>query len=376
MKICILRGPNEPVYESLKQALESHHHLVQIFSIDQKTPLLDLTNALEKFRPDFCLTINFYVFDEWYSGGRELEGYLESKSIPVGSIYWDAPWASGTYSLLDRMNKGPFSKNILFLVIDRAHEEFFLKRGVKALFLRSAVDVKFSQIVPSEELSRKFSFPVSYVGSPIKQIFFKVQSEQRLHDIYIRIMQGELGIWLENSASLSKEEAGRETEIVRPFVSQFLRDFHHDAESFEKSENIFYGEVERFLRPASYVTFERFRARVEFLYSWMQLHTYLVRLLPEDLRVFGGNEWSEFLLPGYSHSSPRLTNEELSACFKNSKINFCLTKWQFRTAVHEKPLQILLSNGFPLTDDRSDLKDYFAQGEIISYRSFEEAKDL
>lgn len=375
MKIAILLGSEEPIYQSLERAFRESGHEVVLLSILAPISFSDLRSKLLIFDPDFCFCVNFYPFDITQSWGADLECFLEENEIPCGSLFWDAPWATGTFSLLQRMAKGPFPKRFLFFVIDRGHETFFRQRGMNSVLLPSAVDRIFFDSKPSSDLCREFSFPLFFSGSPPKQILYRVEDREQIRRAYLKTIMGEFQYWLLNYGGFDATAINGMTEKFAPLLSEFI--LEERAESFYALRfQRLMNQLRTCLSEEAYQIAERYRGRFDYFFSTMGLNLTLHELMPLGLHGFGGEEWSKFLLPCLPELSRRLSAEELIASYASSKIVFCMTKIQLGNAVHERPLQVLASGGFPLTDRVGDLRAYFDEDEIISYGNLEEAADL
>ncbi len=376
MHILFIQASRESAYPALKLAFEKLNHRVSAIFLDTTSDIEKLKIDILKERPDFCFTVNYYAFDSAHKNSSDFEFFFEQNSIPIVSFYWDAPWVSGSWKHLERLQKGPFSKNTIFLTIDRAHYAFFRQRGMRAEYFPTAVDSNLFNFSASTEFKSKFSLPLVFVGTPHSQLSFQIDSLEEINDSYSRLFLAEF-------EANAKNILGREIQFslktwiekITLNVQEFFKCSIHTASDYDKHTTIFYNETKMGLPPEAQHVIDLMRGRLDMLYSWWQVHSCLYRLQNSGLSVFGGEEWKKFLLPNLKNESPRLSDDELWACFQNAKISLCMTKWQFRSAVHERPLQILACRGFPLTDYRSDLDELFEPQEIESYKSIEEAQD-
>lgn len=371
MKIALLEGPDEPIYRTLKTAFEESGHSVESVPTKREVPFEIIRGQIERFRPDFCFCVDYYPFDIVNRSGVELESFLQTQSIPVGSLYWDAPWVSGTFSLLSRFVEGPYPTNILFFVIDRAHEMFLRERGMKAVYLASAVDKYFANRKISPELTARFSLDVAHLGTPVKLIPRQLSDEAAVHKAYRELALNELTFWFENYSSVP---IGNITELVAAFNYQIEILLGQNPENFASQQNSFFQLTEEKLPPELFKVLHCYKGRLEIIYSWLRLNLFLMDLAEFHPSLFGGEEWTR-LIPGYQGSSPRLTDDEMVALFSSAKIIFCLTKYQFKMAVHERPLQVLASGGCPLTDYREGIDEMFRKDEIATYNDVEDAKE-
>lgn len=371
MKIALLVGPSEPIYRSLEIAFSESGHEVCLVSTKKETAFNAIRTAIEGFKPDFCFCINNYPFDVANPSGPELENYIERMSLPVGSLHWDAPWVTGTYSMINRFIDGPYPKHLHYFVIDRSHEEFLKERGLRVSHLRSAVDRSYAEREVSSDLTAKFKMPLAFLGAPLRGVAAFTQGHESLLELYRDLVLSEIQFWIENYS-----------RTQMPSVHESVRALRFQIEILLSSEpKNFYDIWMQVIRMArqkwseeAVVILDRYRGRFEMVYSWFRTNLALNRFSKMELRVFGGEEWAR-VLPRVKGDTRRLSDDEVLALFSSARVLFCTTKFQFQTAVHERPLQILVRGGFPLTDFKSEVSEIFHPGEIETYLDLDEAED-
>ncbi len=374
MKIVLLVWSGELIMNAIRAALQKDGHEVSVVDIYPERRFEDVLNDVEAAHPDFCFTHNFYVFDSWLEGGVSLEQSLKKMGIPVATWYWDSPRVSGYYRLVKRLSYGPYPDHILFFVVDKQHQQWLEERRIPTVYLPIGVREDFFRNPPEPSLKDRFNCEISYVGKPCEAVPGMTGDMGELWRQYIDTTYSHFCSLFQLSgvaAGLSEDMRKDQLKKVGNLIISFFRAPIFSSEECDLRTSECLLSAREQLVAAVYRDFELYITRVEFFYSWFQLHQLLVNLLEFDLSVFGGDHWSERLLRpfGFSKTSPFLTDQELAACFAFSQISFCHTKWPFRHGVHERPLMVLAAGGFPLADYRAGLADLFADGEIAVYQS-------
>ncbi|MDB5037000.1 MAG: CgeB family protein [Bacteriovoracaceae bacterium] len=381
-RICLLRYQEEPIIDSVAAGLQKIGHETKTIIFDRKDLAVEsIKKEIETFKPDACITHNFYVFDA-YDPDHFLEAYLKERQIPCVAWFWDSPTGSGSSGTVERFLYGSISDNIVNVATDSWDFEFLKKRDIRTDFLGLAVADEF--VAYTETLSKKvsspYSFDVSFSGKPMGISFEKpLENEDDILDFYRDRLINDL-VYKMNFKDLPSGVAEAQTkrfvDCFGPAIITFFSGLYSSVSEYEAAKSIFLQRLKTFYEQAWVNRFLSVFGLIDFTYSWYQLNIYLHRLKEFNVAVYGGNLWADALLPGYGRPSPRLSQNELLDCFHFSKISFCLTKWHFRNMAHERVFIAYGCGGFPITDFRSDLLKFFDKDEIVMYKNFEEAKDL
>jgi hypothetical protein len=164
-----------------------------------------------------------------------------------------------------------------------------------------------------------------------------------------------------------------------PSILDLFRADIHDVREFQSRmyamfQKYFDENLNAFGPDGSYIRIW-LECRCIIIYSYFQVASRLHGLKEKGLRIYGEGQWNQ-ILPEYGYPTRRLNYPEMYAAFQNSKIIFCFTKKLFVGNVHERVFHILGAGGFPLSDHRDDIDVMFDPGEVVTYRSFDEAKSL
>lgn len=358
--------------KSLERGFISLGHEVLFLEINESINLEEIKKSLESFSPDLCLTHNYYIFDLW-SAGEDLSLFLKQKGIQIMSWYWDSPRTSGSYRLVRQFLFGGVPKHIHFLVVDRQHEIWLKERGATVSYLPIGVDTDFFCPGVSQE-----THELTFVGKPCSAVREVINKEDLFRNYFEMLLNDFTSLILQTNAKrdLPEDRLKQQLLISRDLFGLFFSKTISSRADCDTAVAECLTNAKHYLDPHFLKEFEIYMGRVEFFYSWLQLNDYLIKLLPLGLEVFGGEDWGKKLLPGYSKATPFVTAEKMRDIFRGSQISFCHTKWPFRTGVHERPLLVLASGGFPLTDYRSGLMDLFKPGEIVVYHNENELADL
>lgn len=97
-------------------------------------------------------------------------------------------------------------------------------------------------------------------------------------------------------------------------------------------------------------------------------------LSDEKIKVIGGPEWQPFLRPEQL-SPPVNYLSELCPVYQKSRINLNISKFQLRSGVNQRIFDVPAAGGFVLTDQTSDLEQYFRPDEEVAvYGNAQEIK--
>ncbi len=361
---------------NLAQHLERGGHSVSLFQFNRSTPLTRL-EELKSTSVDVWITHCFYVFDIW-QGGPTLENYFESSRIPVVTWFWENPLCSGSFEWLKRFQKKQLPKNILFLAVDTEHVELFRGQGATCKYLPMAVEDRLFDYRCPEIEKQKWAFDLAHIGTPCNQMRITIDDLSEMLDSYTNLFFLELINRMKTNFGETSVESDKVSVIIQKIgmpLRLFFSPMYTDPIKYLRAKLAFHQTAKMLLPDPWFFTLEEMSGRLDFVYSWYQLHYYVFNLVEDGIRVYGGEPWKNFLLPQYDFETPRLTEEELLACFSQTKIQFCVTKWQFRRGLHERPLKIFSVGGFPLTDFRPDLDELFEKDELITFEGLEDARE-
>jgi len=97
-------------------------------------------------------------------------------------------------------------------------------------------------------------------------------------------------------------------------------------------------------------------------------------LSDEEIKVIGGPEWQPFLRPEQLFPPVNYLSE-LCPVYQKSRINLNISKFQLRSGVNQRIFDVPAAGSFVLTDQTSDLEQYFRPDEEVAiYRDAEEMK--
>jgi len=97
-------------------------------------------------------------------------------------------------------------------------------------------------------------------------------------------------------------------------------------------------------------------------------------LSDEGIKVIGGPEWQSFLCPEQLFPPVNYLSE-LCPVYQKSRINLNISKFQLRSGVNQRIFDVPAAGSFVLTDQTSDLEQYFQPDEEVAvYGDAEEMK--
>lgn len=353
----------------------THHGFVKAGEtsrlIDARSQSLDqIKTEIEEFKPDVCLINNFDIF-MIHSDGPQIEELLTQKGIALVSWFFESPELSGSSKLLFRWLKGPYPKNIHFLVTDSHFVDFFKIRGAGCEHLPLGID---SQILS------KLNARIDHLTSP-EALFFSgacmtsvVSSEQ---EPLLRLKHASQFILLEFQQFIGSQ-----------LPTQFLLEFQQVIENLFKNwksihPNYRLKRNDTINQLISEITnqdlknaFIVYQSRIDIVFSFYQLYE-ILRLLSNDhpLSIQGSKDW-ELLKINTISTAKHLSQEELLSCFSKSLGVLCHTKHVFQNFVHERVPMTLAAGGLPITDKREDLNYFFKNAEIPTYSDVNEIPEI
>lgn len=327
-------------------------------------------------KPDLTLCYNYNFFTSnphfEFEAGFELKSFLEKNGICHVSWQLDNPRIAGKARLRTFWEHGYQPQKTLFAVLDRAHIDFYQSRGVPAILLSSAVDKKLEDFeFDVSRFSHCQKRPV-FVGTapnyitppkPFQDVaevsgFFSFQEMSFLLEALAK-----MGIVIDNES---------QKQALFAAYHRYFKTYCCHPKDYETNASELYAALSR-------ASGQNCSANSDYLdmnYSYCQLMQTLKSFLDQGLVMFGGDDWKKYF-GDYQVAYPRVDiHTELPNLLHASQIVLCLTKWQYRTAMHDRPIMALACGSFPLTDWREDVAANFAPDELVCYRSLEEAHEL
>lgn len=382
MKILIFKNA-DPSFIAYAEYLNEMGHDALV--VDKFLALTEIKKTVESFRPDFILHNNIDIFAKIHRpDALEVESYFQKCGIPVVVWEYEAPYFQGGMELMMRWKEGRYMKDFLFLSLDSHWVNEFKNAGIACYFLPFGVDDRLKNYQPDSQFQNQFRHDVTYIGTcftgdttvraaPGLEGIFKCFSELWRGDIFQTLFAG-----TGRDPSLRRSIEILESELwaicfdlmqadihdVREFQDRMYRDF---AKYFDRHSSSFGpdGSPMRLFVECRFII----------LYSYYQVAIRLRKLFDKGLHIYGEGAWNQ-VLSDYSRPIRRLSYAEMYAAFRNSKIIYCFTKKLFISNVHERIPHVLGAGGFPLSDHRDDIDVMFEPTEVVTYRSFEEARDL
>jgi spore maturation protein CgeB len=378
MRVLLLIGP-DPWIELYQKPFQDLGHEVDILRLTKASTHESIETQIKNFKPDFCICQSLYPFDTGVSPhGDFLESFLEEQKIPTAAWMVDG-FTTGTLPLRERFYKHKLPRLCKYFSVDRGHMPLFEAAGVETYHLPLGVHRELRDFKPA--ISSAFQIPhLSFVGAPppnpIQQPLVTDEQVRETFKIFFLI---EILDFLKQSAkkagaAVTEEEVMQLVSQLLPAATEFFGDFVHSAVDYAGKKEIFLKKAEEILGEFLFFYFKIYADSLDFSYSHFQAVDTLRKLTPKQIQIFGGERWKNYL--NTMSDTRRLTQDELHAVFGLSDVVLCLTKWHFKTMVHERVLQVLACGGFPLTDDREELHEMFRPGEFASFKSFEEMQNL
>jgi spore maturation protein CgeB len=362
----------ENLFDVFLKSFKSLGHEVEIFQLD-KANWESCENWLTQNHFDLYLTGNFVAFHYWKHGSH-LEKWIAEKQTPLMVWHWEKIFFSGDGYLKTRLEKTAIPKNFLFFVTDCQDIETLKSYSIRAHYLPLAVDDDLQHFAPTPEHQKKFSHDVVFSGTPftLESVYTSDEAEFRrgfvvnnLLEFYSRAKQ-QLGI--------SPPSPAKNNEILQALNLLYSVQYPNYSafdEAFSKTQQVIFHLVGEPL--GSF--FAQYQSRLAYIYSYFQTSVYLKQLQEFGIRIYGSEGWRNHLTD-YPFEIPRLSDNDFYGCLATSKITFCITKLQFHEFLHERSMMALACGGFPITDHRQAIEALFESDELVSYRSFEEAKNL
>ncbi|MDB5037268.1 MAG: CgeB family protein [Bacteriovoracaceae bacterium] len=362
----------ENLFDVFLKSFRSEGHEVELFQLSG-SGWLDCLHFIENGKFDFFLIGNFSALHSW-AFGQELETYLADHKKICAIWHWEKIFFSGSGYLLDRLKRGPLSKNFMFFVTDKDDVAILKAYDIHTIHLPLAVDDALLHFRPDQKAVKRLSHDLCFSGMPFFLQGIEKNDETALGNVFVVNNLLEFYSHLVTNKISPKPSSDVHLRIVNKF-SEFYSGIYLNIDDFKSALEQLEAALQTDLDSRALDYLKKYRYRIAYIYSYFQLCTYLNRLKKFDIRVYGSPEWSKYLY-NYSHEIPRLSDDEFYTLLHASKITFCLTKLQFRNFVHERSMMTLACGGFPITDYREAIHEIFEKDELICFHSIEEAEDL
>lgn len=358
------------------------NHEVEIY--DRQIEMAEFKKVIERLKPQLMIVSNNDILSSIVRPDtEEFENYLKEKQIPVSMWDYEQPALAGGALPVRRWMQNAYPNFILYFSIDSYWVEEYRKKNLSAEFLPFGVDERLESFRPDEKLRASLSHDLVYVGTAFAGQISKIVGDtpEALVDFFSDEIAVDMANMLNrfNSKNSSIDNLNKIYGMIKNEVySFFIEDIENPLDFYQQAEALSYRLIDILQSIVSFSPsdcWNYFRLRSQIGYSYCQLALKLKELLLCDLRIYGEGDWAS-IFPSYKHAIKRLSYSEMYSCWALSKIVFCFTKKLFVNNVHERALHILGAGGFPLIDYRKDLDFVFEPGEIVSYRSMDEAKDL
>jgi hypothetical protein len=332
---------------------------------------------IKRSRPDFCFGQNFYAFDRAAEWSLEFEEIFQSLRIPMACWFIDQPVSSGSFYRLQKWMKPPYPTYAHFFCADQAHLDFFQTRGLSTSCVRLGVPDRLQNYSPAmngRNLFSNDSLDFTFLGTP--PVKTGARNEEELIWFHAQRAHAQLGDVLLEVAATGQQAAVRERwrTALPTFHEWFRHSFWAPAE-YARARLQLKGITLEFLPEDLHHLIEILLGRIDILYSFLQLARLVTALEGKNLQLFGGENWKD-ISPDAATFSKYLSFDEMLALFAHSKVSLCYTKKQFPSSVVERPLLVWAAGGFPLVDEREDLRWFLSEDSFASYRYPEEAKEL
>lgn len=335
-----------------------------------------IRREIESFDPHFSLLHNLYAFDVEYPWATDLKEYFRNSQRRVASWFIDDPFVSGSTYLRERFFSEPPLSFCHFFCVDRSFLAPLRELGLEASYLPMAIDrrLELQRIEPVDA----FRHDLNLIATPMfKDDSYDLSDFEKLEKVAANYARAEL-VMLSMAIARQKgvpQAMSGLTEGLSKIYREFFSRMYTTRKDFEGARDHLWKQVKTRLPEKLIKPFPIFRARLDTVYSYFQMTSYAQFLEPHGLTVYGGEAW-KYSVPRAAKSSRFLSLQEMAQVFRSSVASFCYTKWTFPTSVVERPLLVLAAGGFPLTDFREDVPEFFGEGNIAIYRTIGEAVEL
>lgn len=344
---------------------------------------------IQSFQPHFIFAHDYTMFEagntEARKWTREFEEKIKNTGIPIVFYFLDAPERSGFPRFVDRLYEGDLLKQGVYFVPSQRHVNQLKGLGYHAEKTATGIPSHLANFRPSEIMKQKFSSELSFVGSPNFNLewlegaegSFTSLSSETIQDLYLQSATA----WLQIYAGEWFQEEGESTSPWREELDKLGHEYTKIFSQKIENPEAYIEAREKFFKSAfdSYSTSVARLARG----AWNSLYNahssarlaLTLRDLHEnfELSIWGGEAWQTFLQT--QHPTPAISRDECYAVAASSKIFFCQTKNQLLDSLHERVAYAFAVGGFPITDVRNEIFDYFEPTEVATYTNLEEAKD-
>jgi spore maturation protein CgeB len=381
MKIAILSTAGAWLKPFVK-AFQSLSHESKMIVIDaQAGSTADSVLAeLKNFKPNFCVTENFYVFDTLHKDvSLPLEAYLQSEKIPTAVWFVDSPRGSGSTLNTERWRRGYLPEWMSFFCVDTYDLKDFQTKGLPSAYLPICIDSDLESFKPNSSLTPLFKSNISFVGKIHTQAESPLKSNDEIEMFFLNNFLNYLMSAIEGDQRQLNAFNERAFNDLKIKVHRHFYEFFHStaltAEDYSRQWTHLFARLNETL-PSGLIDLPSIlEGHLHFHYSYSQLLKNLLRFLAHDMKIYGSENWAKMLNVG-SQTPRSLSQEELLNCFHASSINLNFTKWHLKGAVHERIPLIFAAGGFPLTDFREELYSFFDKTEVASFTGIDEAESL
>ncbi len=337
--------------------------------VDSPSLLNDISSLIESFKPDVLLTNNF----DFMTSNPEADAVLDllyRKGLFSMSWFFESPEIAGGSQFLSRWTQHHYPRHFVIAASDTYFLEFYRQKNLDAFYLPMAVNARD---LPSSQSSwlPHHSAELFFSGDSVSGGADQLWSDSELRDYYVRWCLHDLqqlrGFDLQPAMAEQLHDDLQKLFSLRSRFDLYFRDAR--KQWVNARSNLMLNNVDR-------IVWAIFGARVDFLFSGYQLAItlrQLLRYLPINLQ--GSSDWAT-LVPGLKHAPHRLSQKQLFEFFASSFATLCMTKQTFQHFVHERIFMVLACGGFPITDERQDLWNFFDKRDIATYRYTSEITDL
>ncbi len=287
-----------------------------------------LFSVLGEFRPDFVLSINM--------GGMDVQGlfarFFEDVGIPLVTWFVDDPRTilagQSVYA----------SSHTVAITWEASYTDDLHRLGFPVVHvLPLAVDATIFHA----EAAEAAAYPPAFVGNSMISYARREWAAVEAYPGLAQVLREAF-----DAGRVTRERFGQGMEAILDGACAVLA----DSEARRHAEMLCFVEGTR-----------RLRAELA------------ARLVPEGLVIHGDEEWRE-LAPGAQ--GPVNYLHHLPAFYRDCEVNLNVTSIQMATTVNQRVFDCPAAGGFLLTDAQSALTGLFGPGEVATYASWDECRDL
>ncbi|MDB5037810.1 MAG: CgeB family protein [Bacteriovoracaceae bacterium] len=380
--------------DTLAYAFKSAGHEVDVVPIYANDEAFSLFSRVKKFKADIIVSQNAFIFDPATKMGPELEHIISDSNIPVLYWYTDYPDSGSIESQL-RWRSPSLPKNSVFIVADPTHEFFFKDRSLPVHYIHGGIDERLKDFRADPILIQELKCDISFVGgiywleeagfslkNPDQvpalfafngaKSFYKILSKDIFLDACKKMLSDDLFLEIEKNKSSIKENIRKLQFLLECFYRSNLT----TAEDYCLAVKNLYGVISENFGSSLSKILELYAQRFATDYSIVQMIKYLREMEPLGLKVFGPQGWTQILPNGGASKCRMLHGSETINLYAASKIVFSHQKWQFTYCLHEREFLAGAVGTMPLVNYREAAEELFEPGDLVTWKTIEEAKDL